>query len=433
MDSVLTASESSPINKLGGVKAYLVCFASALFFFYEFIQMQMFNAINDSLREVFSSSATGFSFLSSTYLWGDLLFLLPAGVLLDRYSTRKIIIYAMLMCIISTFGFAMTSNIFVAGFWHFIAGIGNAFCFLACVILVARWFPSNKQAMLIGVVITIAFLGGMVAQAPLASMAAFVGWRKALWCIGILGIVILLIIVKFVEDTPAVYVYQNPNAETSVLAELKQVIKNKQNYLAGIYTSLLNLPIMVLCALWGTVAVKSLHGVSDLQASTAVSMIFVGSIFGCPAAGWLSDYWGLRRKPMIIGAVLSLLIMNILMINHQISFRHLTELFFLLGFFTSTQVIAYPFVAESNSGQLTATATGLASLIIMGGGAIGQLLFGKMLDWHWSGLLVNGARAYSASDYHFAMMLFPFAFSTALVAMLLTKETYCSRIDLEND
>ena len=426
---MLTASEPSPINKLGVVKAYLVCFASALFFFYEFIQMQMFNAISEPLRQVFTSSATEFSFLSSTYLWGDLLFLLPAGILLDRYSTRKIIIYAMLVCIISTFGFAMTSNIKMACFWHFIAGTGNAFCFLACVILVARWFPSNKQAMLIGMVITIAFLGGMAAQAPLASMANYYGWRKALWVVGVLGIAILLLIIKYVEDSPCAYIYHNPTADASVLSELKLVIRNKQNYLSGIYTALLNLPIMVLCALWGTAAIKSLHGLTDLQASTAISMIFVGSIIGCPVAGWLSDRIGYRRKPMIWGVALSLLTINVLMVNQQVSFKHLSELFFLLGFFTSTQVIAYPMVAESNSHKLTATATGLASLIIMGGGAIGQLLFGELLDWHWSGTLVNGARAYVASDYHFAMMLFPFAFAIAFLVILLTKETYCKRSD----
>lgn len=420
-------SESNSANKLGSVKAYFVCFASALFFFYEFIQMQMFNAINDSLREAFNASATDLSFLSSTYLWGDLLLLLPAGVLLDRYSTRKVIIYAMLMCIVSTFGFALTSDIRVAGFWHFLAGTGNAFCFLACVILVARWFPSNKQAMIIGMVVTIALLGGMSAQAPLASMAMHFGWRKALWLVGLFGVVLLMIILKYVEDTPSAYIYSNPNAETSVWQELKQVMKNKQNYFVGLYASLLNLPIMVLGALWGAKAIQTLHGVSAMQASSVISMIFVGSIIGCPLAGWVSDNIALRRKPMIWGAVLSLLSVSALMVNHQLSFSTLVILFFCLGFFTSTQVIAYPVVAESNSHKLTATATGLASLIIMGGGAVGQLIFGELLDWHWQGTLLNGARSYVAYDFHFAMLMFPCSFLVAFLASLLTKETYCSQ------
>lgn len=387
----------------------------------------MFNAINESLRMVFSSNATQLSFLSSTYLWGDLLFLLPAGIILDKFSTRRTVIYSMLICILSTFGFAMTSNFWLAAFFHFLTGIGNAFCFLACVILVARWFPSNKQAMMIGMVITIAFLGGMVAQAPLSSLAVKLGWRKALWVDGVLGLVILMQIMFFVEDTPSAYLYRNDSPHHSVWQELKQVIKNKQTYFAGIYTSLLNLPIMVLCALWGTEALKTLHSVNAFEASKIVSMIFVGSIIGCPVAGWISDNWGYRRLPMILGALFSLSIVSVLMLDQHMSVNSLSIIFFLLGLFTSSQVIAYPMVAESNSEKLTATATALASILIMGGAGCAQLLFGELLDLHWHGQLIEGQRLYSAADYHFAMLLFPISFVVALLAALLAKETYCKR------
>ena len=427
MGSLAGSSSASPLNRVGSLKAYLVCFSCSLFFFYEFIQMHMFNAINEPLREAFASNAYQLSFLSSTYLWGDLLFLLPAGIILDKFSTRRTVIYALLMCIISTLGFAMTSNFWLAAVFHFITGIGNAFCFLACVLLVARWFPSNKQAMMIGLVITVAFLGGMVAQAPLASLADSLGWRKALWVDGLLGIIILAQIIFLVEDTPAAYTYNNKKAHHSVWQELKQVIKNKQTYLAGVYTSLLNLPIMVLCALWGTEALKTLHGMTSIEASSIISMIFVGSIFGCPLAGLLSDKWGYRRLPMIIGSALSLIVVSTLMIDHQMRFQNLSVIFFLLGFFTGTQVIAYPMVAESNSEKLTATATALASILIMGGAGAAQILFGQLLDSHWHGTLVEGHRFYSAADFHYAMMLFPISFVVALAAALFSQETYCKR------
>lgn len=429
MDSCAGSQKSDPIQKLGSLKAYLVCFSCSMFFFYEFIQMHMFNAINESLRTVFATDASQLSFLSSTYLWGDLAFLLPAGIILDKYSTRHTVIYSMLLCIISTFGFAMTSNFWLAAFFHFLTGIGNAFCFLACVILVARWFPSNKQAMMIGLVITIAFLGGMTAQAPLTSLAAKFGWRKALWVDGVFGMLVLMQIMMFVEDSPQSYIYRNNQPHHSVWQELKQVVRNKQTYLAGMYTALLNLPIMVLCALWGTEALKALHGMTALEASNIVSMIFVGSIIGCPLAGWLSDNWGYRRRPMIIGAVLSLMVISVLMVDHQMSFGSLSVIFFLLGFFTSTQVVAYPMIAESNPQQLTATATALASIIIMGGAGVAQLLFGELLDLHWQGQLIGGQRFYSTSDYHFAMMLFPISFVIALVAGLMAKETYCQKLN----
>lgn len=426
MDSQVVESVKSDTGK-SLTKSYIVCFACALFFFYEFIQMQMFNAINDSLRTAFHINAAQLSFLSSTFLWGDLLFLLPAGIILDRFSTRKMVIFSMVLSIVSTIGFAITSHFWLAAFCHFLTGIGNAFCFLACVILVARWFPSYKQAMVIGMVITIAFLGGMAAQTPLVSMAEMLGWRKALLGDALLGVFILGIIYAFVEDSPKTYTYQNNSGANSLMCELKQVMKNPQNYLGGLYTSLLNLPIMVLCALWGTDALITIHGVSKLQASSIVSMIFVGSIIGCPLAGWISDNWGYRRHPMIIGAFLSLIAVGFLMVDHQMSVFSLSVIFFLLGFFTSTQVVAYPLVAESNSEKLTGTATALASILIMGGAGVAQMLFGELLDFHWQNTFLDGHRVYTAGDYHFAMQLFPISLLIALAASVISKETYCKR------
>ena len=89
--------------------------------------------------------------------------------------------------------------------------------------------------------------------------------------------------------------------------------------------------------------------------------------------------------------------------------------------FTSTQVITYPLVAESNSASNTGAATGIASLIIMGGGGIGQVLFGMLMHHHAKGA------GYTIVDFQFAMWMFPIATIIALVAIFFTKETNCKR------
>ncbi|MCA0403939.1 MAG: MFS transporter, partial [Proteobacteria bacterium] len=98
----------------------------------------------------------------------------------------------------------------------------------------------------------------------------------------------------------------------------------------------------------------------------------------------------------------------------------LSILFFCLGFFTSTQVISYPLIAESNPVQNIGTATGFASLLIMGGAGIGQLLFGWLMRYH-AGLVEQ----YNVADFQFAMWIFPLTVGVALVAIFFTRETYC--------
>jgi MFS family permease len=425
MLSTLSPQHSQRLTSIGSSKAWFVCFSAALFFFYEFIQMHMFNAINDTLRVAFDASATELGFLSSTYLLADLIFLLPAGILLDRYSTRTIILYAIFVCIIGTLGFALSHSFVWAGIFHFLSGIGNAFCFLSCIMLVSRWFPANRQALVVGLVVTIAFLGGMAAQTPLAWLAEILGWRQSLILDAMLGVAIMGLIYWQVQDSPGGKKTSPDKDKQQLLTELACVVKNKQNWLAGVYTCLLNLPIMVLCAVWGKNYLEIVYHLNTTQATNVTSLIFLGSIIGCPLAGFISDSLLTRKLPMLLGATFSLITICLITAGFNLGYSTLACLFFLLGFFTSTQVISYPFVGESNPPELTGTGTGLASLIIMGGAGVAQVVFGALLDWNWDGLMANGARVYSAIDFQFAMKMFPISIIIALVAIAAANETFC--------
>lgn len=424
-------SESFAINSRKALPCsswmpWLVCLSAGLFFLYEFFQLNLFDVINKPLRNEFGIDAAQLSWMSSTYVWANVLFLLPAGVILDRFSPRKIILIAMAICVLGTLGFAVATNFAWAAFFHALTGIGNAFCFLSCVVLVSRWFPPRRRAFVIGCVVTMAFIGGMIAHTPLAYLANHYGWRHALLIDGLAGGVILLWIFFIVKDKPtAELVINGLSSQPPYRLVFLNVLTNRQNWLAGLYTSCLNLPIMVICALWGATYLQEVHHQSAITASNVVSLIFIGSIVGCPLVGWLSDNLGRRKPLMILGAVATLLVLTPLMLGITLSECSLSVLFFILGVVTSTQVIAYPLIAESNRPESTGVATGVASVIIMGGGGIGQILFGFLMHKHAGAASLH----YTAADFQFALWIFPIATVIALIAILLTRETYCESLN----
>lgn len=419
LSSSLAAGSKVSLSRSNGM-AWLVCLSAGLFFFYEFFQLNLFDVINQALREEFQIDAAQLSWMSSTYLWANILFLLPAGVILDRFSPRLVILAAMLVCVLGTVGFAITHSFAWASFFHFLSGIGNAFCFVSCVVLVSRWFPSRRQALVIGCIVTMAFIGGMMAHTPLAYLNAHFGWRDSLLIDGAIGILIFLWIAFFVKDQPKdATVTQHQTSSPRFLLALS----NSQNWLAGLYTACLNLPILVICALWGASYLEVVHQLPQIQASNVVSLIFIGSIIGCPLVGWLSDRSGRRKPLMIIGAMATLLALIPLFLGISLSALTLSTLFFLLGLFSSAQVISYPLIAESNSSSNTGAATAIASVIIMGGGGVGQVLFGWLMQHHAGA--VN--QHYTVTDFGFAMWMFPIATVIALFAVLFAKETYCER------
>lgn len=409
---------------------WVVVLTASLFFFYEFIQLNFFNAIAVPLMQTFNLNATSLGQLSSMYFYANAIFLFPAGIMLDRFSTKKLILAAMVMCSIGTLSFGLSHTYYWAAVSRFLVGTGASFCFLSCIRLASRWFPPSKMAFVTGVIVTMAMLGGLVAQTPFAILSNYLGWRESVVIDGVIGFIITIVIALVVQDRP-------PNSHDDMHAEkahLKNlgiwrsiglVMLNKNNWFGGIYTSLMNLPVFLLGALFGIHYLVQVHHLTEVQGSYATTMFFVGVIFGSPAFGWFSDHLGKRVLPMIIGAVISLIVMLILMFVPGLQLGTLIFLFFLIGFVTSSQVLSYPTIAELNPIALTSTAVSIASVSIMTSGAIVQPLFGWLMELHWDHSMLSGVPVYSAHDFLNAMLIMPIAFVVALFVAWMIKETYC--------
>ena len=92
-----------------------------------------------------------------------------------------------------------------------------------------------------------------------------------------------------------------------------------------------------------------------------------------------------------------------LLLHTHLSFNHLLILFFFIGLFSSTQTLGYTLLSESNGAQYTGIAIAIASIIITGSGGVGQLLFGKLLQYH----VGSPTTSFSAADFQYAFVLLP--------------------------
>lgn len=408
---------------------WVVVFSASLFFFYEFIQMQMFNPISHYLLADFKISATTLGYVASGYFLADVMLLFPAGMILDRFSSRRVIMIGMWISVITTAIFGLSHSILVIAVCHFAAGLGSAFCLLSCVHLASRWFPARLMALVVGLIVTMAFFGGMVAQTPLTWLISKIGWREALEAVAGLGLVIIGIIFVYVRDYPPgkETFFANQKHELRTLGIKHSILmacRNPQNWFCGFYTTFVNVPLMLLGGLWGSLYLTAVHHLTLMQSSYVTSMIFFGSMLGCPLIGGLSDYIALRKLPMIIFAAISLPIMVVIIYMPHLPLTSLLLLFFALGLFTSSQTIGYPVIAESNPKMMTGTAMGLAAALIMGSPMVFEPVFGYLMDKSWDGKIINGAHIYSAQTYYHSMLLLAGVLTVGLIASFFIRETY---------
>jgi MFS family permease len=413
---------------------WIVCLTCGLFFFYEFIQMNMTNSLSTYLMQAFHVDGNQLGILSATYFDANLLFLFPAGIILDRFSTKKIVLITLGICIIGTALFAGSTSLAWASAYRFLTGIGSAFCFLSCMRLASVWFHDKQLALIVGLIMTLAFLGGTVAQAPLTLVINAYGWREAIYIDAFLGVLIFILIAIFVKDYPD-YTAELREKRRLQLQEvgfwksLKLSYLNWQNWLSGICTNMMNLPVFILGAIWGGVFLVQTQGYTHTEASIITGMIFIGTLVGSPVMGWFSDRIQRRKAPLIVGALLSLIIVTYIVYGSQHHFDTLIGLFFLLGFVSSAQIINYPLVAEKNASYLTATSVSVVSFNAIAGGAIFQPVVGWLLDKNWDGTMINNVRVYSVSDYHQAFFLLSLGFVIALVCLVFIKETFAKPKD----
>lgn len=428
MEDTLTSLEYPKIYTKNITNPWVVTFCAAGFFFYQFMLINIFNALNEPMIKEFHLSATQLGHVSSSYFFAGMLSLLLAGVILDRFSIRKVIISAISVSIFSTFLFSIAPTPFYAMLARFLAGISGTYCFLGPMKLASRWFPPKRLALVIGLIVSYAMLGGIIAQTPITLLADNIGWRKASLLMSISGLFFLFLIIWKVRDYP-----EFPTEKTSkpgyqslrnLFIELKSTIVKPQNWLGGLYISLINLPVYILGAMWGTMYLEQAHGLSRTESSYVTSMIFVGMIFGSPFMGWLSDKMGLRKKPMIIFGLVSVIPFVFLLLLSQQSLLSLMFIFFSIGFLIGVQVIGYPLVSESNPKELNATAQGLVStMVIMGG--LTQSLFGKLMSLNWDQKILSGIPIYSVDDFNMAILIMPVAMIVAVFISFFMKETYC--------
>ena len=404
------------------MQPWAVCFAASLFFFYQFIQGNMFASIADHVMRDFGIQASKLVYLSSVYYLPNVLCLFIAGVMIDRFSVKKILLLSMFLCTASTFFLAYTSSFYVALTCRFVAGVTSAFVLLAPVRLATRWFPPKQMAMVTGAIVTMAMTGGLVAQYPLTALLQHVGWRGAVLDVAWFGVVLFVVMVWWIKDNPKGH-QDTPGEHTiPMLAAWKGCFK-QQPILAGFYTSLMNLPIAVLGAAMGKLYLMQRLNVPQDDASMINGMLFLGAMLGGPLVGLFSDKLGRRLFPMQLGALVSFVIV-LGILYAPVSFAMMGLLFFLLGFTTGAQVISYVLVAESARPVMIATAMSVVSILTQGGYMVYQNLFSSILVRCGGVEMVQGTPVYPLASYQTAALILPAAFLLSVVVVFGLKETF---------
>lgn len=420
-----------PMSQQTVLKPLFIVVIVSLFFFYEFGINNIFDVLEKPIAETYHLGSAMMGFIASLYLYANLLFLLPAGSLLDRYSPRLLISGAIFLCAMGVFMVALSHSLTLLISARVLMGIGGGFCFVGCMRIAVNWLPPRLLARAAGLIITMGMLGGFMVQAPFDYLVTALGWRAALSVVGFVGLAIMVLIFTVVRDYPSTMAKAEKIAFSTDLPlrqSLKAVLMSRQNWSVAIFGGCMNIPLAILGAVWGVPYLHHVHQLSLHDAAGVTGMLFIGTMIGSPLMGWISDVWCRRKPIMVIGVISALIVFVVSTLLQKDPIFLLYAVYFLLGFVTSVQAVCYPIVAESNSPALAGSATSIISMMMVLGGIIGQPLYGALVAIGWNGAYDNGAPSYLPSHYAYAIWAVPVFFLVSLLMLTLIRETFCRRV-----
>jgi len=396
---------------------------AVVFLFYEFFIRVFPTAMVKELLASFSVTAGSLGTLSAFYFYAYAPMQIPVGILMDRFGARRLLTFASLICAIGSFMFGFSFYLSVAEAGRFLMGIGSAFGFIGMVYVCSHWFPANKLALLVGLGNSIGMLGAVGAEGPLTMSVDAIGWRYTVHIFGLFGLVLALVIYIFIRREPQrMKRGEGKHATQKLFHNLKIVCSNYKTYLNAAIALLFYMTTAGFASLWGIPFLVQDYGMEKTLAGYIVSMIFVGWIVGGPLIGFISDCFQ-KRKPFLFGS----LILTAASLIPVIYAEHLQVwvlfvLLFLVGFFSSAQLLNFSLAIELNPIEAKGSSIALTNFIVAIGSSIIQPLLGFFLDMGWDGVIKDGVPFYSAADYRQAMIAFPITLLLALFLLLFLRE-----------
>ncbi len=403
--------------------SYCLLTLAGLFYSYQFVVRSSPNMLTDELTATFSVDITKLGNFASYYYIAYALSLIPLGLLMDKFRPQKLFSIGSILCAVSCFIFAYTSNFEIACLSRLIFGVGASCGFLGTVKIGTLYLPPKHLSKVVALAMVFGTIGGALSQTPLEFLINFIGWRSTFVSLGITGIIFSLLFLIFSSHSPRQNLkeFQDFNIRQS----LKTVASSTHAWSVAIYSMLMYMPIIIIGDFIGASFLERLYHIAESEAGKMITAMFIGIGVGSPCFSILSDKLHSRRQPMLIGTLLCLASYTVIIYSNNIPIWSMYIFFFLSGFFFGGKTLGYATIVEYMPANLSGLAVGFCNTLVMGGGAIGTRVTGYLIDLRSpDNYAQNIMRSYTFDDIKFALNMIPICIGISIITLLLIKETY---------
>ena len=233
-----------------------------------------------------------------------------AGMVIDRFGPRRLMLAGILIAGLALVGLGGTATLAAFYAFYLMNALGNV-CGgpLPNQVLLSGWFDGGR-----GKAMGIAYLGigigGMLVPQLAHALEAALGWRTALAILGVLMVVIAF---------PAAYFVRDPERAAQAAAGLHGAVAEAPAAGAPSIGALLRRPAFYFLAIGSMASIGAVggtmqnlklyltgdRGLGQGDAANVASLVLFGSLAGRVLMGWLADRWAKKRVMLLIYVIVA--------------------------------------------------------------------------------------------------------------------------------
>jgi MFS family permease len=339
----------------------------------------------------------------------------PAGLLLDRFGSKTLILSGAALMASGQFALAFTESLPTAIAARAVLGLGDAFTFISVLRLVPHWFTTRQVPLVTQLTGICGQLGQVLSAVPFFAVLTTWGWSIAYLSVAALGVLSMILTLALVKNTPNGTVVK---AETLSVRETLASVKTvwlRPGTRLGFFTHMgTQFSVTAFALMWGVPYLTEAHGVSAGIAGTLLSISVVAAI----SAGILIGIFTGRRPHRRSRLVLAIIASNALVWTVVLALPDRAPLWLLVVLVVVISVggpgsmVGFDFARTFNPSATLGTASGLVNM----GGFIASLLVMQAM-----GIILDAAGEMSFDSFRLAWTVQYAIWALAVVGILITR------------
>jgi len=340
---------------------------------------------------------------------------IPAGVLLDRFGSKAMIVAGGSLMFVGQLSLALTESLPVAIAARAVVGLGDAVTFISVLRLVPRWFPPRQVPMVSQLTGLSGQFGQVLTAVPFLGLLADSGWTRAFSAAAGLGALSVMFTVLLVNNAPLGLATEDPVTDLRATLKSIRTVWMRPGTRLGFFSHMgTPFSITVFALMWGVPYLTVAQNVSRTGAGTLLTISVAATIVSGVLIGIITGRHPHRRSWVVLAIIAgnALAWTAVLALPGPAPYWLLVVLVTVISSGGPGSMVGFDIARTFNPGAALGTAQGAVNV----GGFLAALVVMQTM-----GMIIQASGGYSFDSFRLAWCVQYIVWAVAVVGILITR------------